>query len=630
VIPRLEPGPSLAVGAALLYVAVATFHTDFGPIVPGLDPSWVYAINRVSETGAVFGRDVVFTFGPLGHLLVPLDFGSNLAQAAVLWVVSQGLLVGAAAYRFLRHRRIVALLGFAVAWLVAASIGLLYEHRLLLIVGLLLAAPTDQRWAWRTSVVVGSSLAAVLSFAKVSSTVISVALIASAAIVRTIRREVRGREILTWSVLPFVAVGAVLTVALLGNPSNLVRWLARSLEFAGGYGAAMAVPAPTSVILPVILAAIVGLAAMAYVAWREPRFLIAVLPLCLLILVALRHSVVRHHGRFVPAVVLGALGVLLLLGPARRRMAVLGGAAAFVLAAALWISLVPACFCPWSIGTLGPSAGLARIGSLVEFGDTRHRLATASERKLFTDRLPADWLARIGSRSVDVIPWELAFIPANDLTWRPNPTLQTYGTFTPGLDRWAARHFGGPRGPEFLLVQFFEIDARHPMLASPAMWRSLLTRYEPVAVPPATGTFGEVALFRRRSEPVSLPLRDAGRSGGRIGEWVSIPESPDLMFASIDLRPDLGGRLAGLVWRVDPVYLDLQLPDGGTLTMRILPTTVEDGLLLNHLPMTLGELLDFTTGTVTRELVRFRIRGPGAGSYQHDFDIRWQTAPWAP
>ena len=42
----------------------------FSPWMPraGLDPSWCYAINEAVERGLVFGRDMIFTFGPMGSV----------------------------------------------------------------------------------------------------------------------------------------------------------------------------------------------------------------------------------------------------------------------------------------------------------------------------------------------------------------------------------------------------------------------------------------------------------------------------------------------------------------------------------------------------------------------------------
>jgi hypothetical protein len=58
-----------AIGVAALIVA-ALFLIPFAPSMPhaGLDPSWVYGVNEAVAQGRVFGRDLIFTFGPLASV----------------------------------------------------------------------------------------------------------------------------------------------------------------------------------------------------------------------------------------------------------------------------------------------------------------------------------------------------------------------------------------------------------------------------------------------------------------------------------------------------------------------------------------------------------------------------------
>src|SRR2546422_122138 len=69
--------------ATLVYILVVTFPGSYRSIGPGLDNGWRYGINFASaaHTHFKYGRDVNFTYGPLGYLLDPLNIGTNLVQA---------------------------------------------------------------------------------------------------------------------------------------------------------------------------------------------------------------------------------------------------------------------------------------------------------------------------------------------------------------------------------------------------------------------------------------------------------------------------------------------------------------------------------------------------------------------
>src|SRR5271166_6144745 len=55
----------------LLSVIVLSFPIPILPMELGLDFSWMAGINFAMYSGLVFGRDIMFTYGPLGFVLVP-------------------------------------------------------------------------------------------------------------------------------------------------------------------------------------------------------------------------------------------------------------------------------------------------------------------------------------------------------------------------------------------------------------------------------------------------------------------------------------------------------------------------------------------------------------------------------
>lgn len=88
---------------ALITASVASWAVPFQYPAAGLDPSWSEALVQATDSGRIFGRDIIFTFGPLHQALTaqvstnlaPLIF-SRLAFTAV-WLFAQiliGTLIG--------------------------------------------------------------------------------------------------------------------------------------------------------------------------------------------------------------------------------------------------------------------------------------------------------------------------------------------------------------------------------------------------------------------------------------------------------------------------------------------------------------------------------------------------------
>ena len=101
----------------------------------------VYGLDYLANSKYVFGRDVVFTYGPLGYLLYPQHIGSNLIIATwfrlcihILWAV-----VLFAYAQAVRQKSQFLL--FCFTYVMAVALGLSYEYQLLCMVLLLCYLP---------------------------------------------------------------------------------------------------------------------------------------------------------------------------------------------------------------------------------------------------------------------------------------------------------------------------------------------------------------------------------------------------------------------------------------------------------------------------------------------------------
>ena len=151
----------------ILLIAIVTLPGLYHPLGPvGLDPGWQWAINQARDAGLIFGRDIVFPYGPLGFLMYPLDVSSNLLIAHLVLLGVQALFAYSLVSLFVHTRRLLPLATFGVLFLCAYHQGLALEGGLLLVVGMLtlLALIT----ASRPPLAASAALAAVLLLVKLS------------------------------------------------------------------------------------------------------------------------------------------------------------------------------------------------------------------------------------------------------------------------------------------------------------------------------------------------------------------------------------------------------------------------------------------------------------------------------
>jgi hypothetical protein len=621
-----DPGlrSRLARAAAWLVAVLFTFPGFFNTLGVGLDPSWAWAINTLPYTGRLPGRDVVFTYGPLGWLLMPAAVQGNLMWAMGFQIVLHALFaVGLA--RALRGVPAGRGALFAGLWLASFMLGLSAESRLLLIVALLLApdlqAPRRIPWA----PAVAGVLASFYLLLKMNLGVTAGVLVFAFCAILLLRRRPGGVRAVAAALAGAVVTILIAVPAVFGSPGNFLRWLGLEAEIVKGYAAAMRVEAAPADLVAGILA-LTLFAGLCLYAHRVRGG--AADPLTLLLLpawFAFQHGFIRadtHVAAFLPFLLAAvALGLLFVRGEEEPRAA--GGVAMALLLLAI----------PFSMRHAGPaSQGVELVLGLRGWESLSWTWRPAELESLIRRvqgemlqplRLPRELTGpvRRANLGVDVLPWELSYLAANDLRWVPNPTLQLYATYTSRLDTLAAGHFAGPEAPDLLFVDYTAIDNRDMLWDAPETWRAILTSYK--LDPDLKGPF---IVARRRARQLSWHLQPVGEIRTRGLQWIDVPEAApgEWIFAEIHLEPSWTGRLERLLLGVPPVYLQASEGHGRRRISRILPETAAGGLLMSPTAKNMGEL----AAVWSRQLeaprnVCFRIGGPGLRCFQDEIRIRW-------
>ena len=615
-----------------VYFLVATFNVGFSVVRPGLDASWIYALNYLTDSPLAYGRDVAFTYGPLGYVMVPLPFGAAPGTAAPFRLALQLLFGGVLGVYVARSRGWVPVCAFLVAQIISRLGGLgwsnFMDYQLLLICGLLLglALMGEGRRPWAYPL---AGLVAALSLFLKFGTGLGIGLTFGVA----------GLGLLAWRrglwkwvcgswLLAVVAV-AGLAAALLGSVRYLPTWLRAGLEIAGGYSSAMSLVAPRrNLILAAAALAVYGGLTLWLLLSRRRLGLLA-LALSVAAFAAFKGGFVRQdEGHeplfFVPLPVL--VSVLVINAERARELA--------PALAALVLVFLLGCLARLGYGPISPSwkselAGMLSLRMARESARylTRPETFTPQQvrERLQGQRLPEEWLAEVDRRTqtADVLPWEISYCPANGLSWSPLPTLQLYTAFTPWLDGWNARHFIDTRVPDFVIVEHLALDGRHPLWDGPATWRAVLNNYE---VRRSDAGLNRM-LLRRKAQLVEPVLEAAGEGEAAAGQWVAVPDSASPLYLELELEPSLWGKIRRTLLRFPRVEVELVYESGREATYRVMPGLARGGLLMNYLPVGPEELEELFNCQAGDRVARFRVAGSGASLLTRPVKLTWKRAP---
>jgi len=584
---RTEAEPGIgAAGAAyrtvlLLVIVLATIPTWITQMGHGLDPSWSTGLHIAAARGMVHGRDVVFTYGPLGFALIPKEYGEVAPQAVAIrlglmaaWWATLGILLS-------RVRGVVAPLAFAAT---AAYCGVPIDQEFNLalagvtifpVAGLLLLADLDRRRAWAVPAAFLAGAAMLTKF--------NVGVACTGALgLWSLLQLARDRSRRTWIVLGLLGLVYFGSMGFLfrscGGPlRGLYPFLRASMDLASGYSSQMTIdkPAETSVAATatmVVLTAI-GLAVAAY---RRSALTTAFAVMLVPMFVMYKGAVVRQSsGHFLASwTVMVSLTALLIPAAGRAVRVRAVATAAALLALAFGIRFAP--LTPHTLLTRGPANWLA----LVDFDTTRAQMREYDGALKRGMPLPPAMRERIGDQTVDVFPWEIAYVWTNDLNWRPRPVFQSYTAYTPRLDRMGADLYNSEAAPRFILYMHQAIDTEHPCQVDSQTWIEILRWYDCV------DRAGDLLLLERRASPRWLETVDVDSKVVAFDTPIQPPPANQAHhFLKAELELTLLGRIWSILYRVEPPVMRVDYVGGGEPSYhRMVWRTAAGGFLFSSLP----------------------------------------------
>jgi hypothetical protein len=621
----LHRGGYICALLAILYLFIVRFPGPYIYYGVGIDYSWHYGINYFAHSKYVFGRDVAFTYGPLGYLLVPEDMGPNLIEALSFGLALHVLLVIILLFYALKQKKVLPVVLFVLCYTLASIVGVgsYGEYSFLAISCLLVCISWDKNRIGLMAAVINAVLAGTFLFIKFNLGISSLAVIVISALVRLLIRDKGALRSLFILAGTYLGTILLLSELNLGSVRNFLAWLGVSIAMADGYSVAMSfVGSRISLALALLGAGVYLILSLAFFKIRSKLFYLA-LAFGIAVFFSFKHGYVRqdmHELIFFPFL-LTVISILILNSNAfELKLSLMSFLIVFMLAVPLAIRDRYLGYS--SVAQPLGSNGRVNIHRLLDLKGIRQELGVLGQANLKSKQLPPDWLALIkadGGR-VGTLPWEISYCAANDLACDPFPTLQMYNAHKSSLDKWASAHYRGSQAPDFILAEFEDIDGRNMLLSTPATWRAILHNFEIAQMATPQG----LRLLRRRSQASEENLTVINQDGANVGQWISVPASDKALFASIDMRLRMIGLISKAVFRIPPVYISLLYESGRFASYRIIPDTAKNGLLINYVATDMVGLDGLFRHNAADRVTKFKISGAGADYFEKNITVVWE------
>lgn len=606
--PHRAPSRSRAwwLGQIGLYLLLwFSLHQLPTPASADLDPSWQMVLGMASHENLQHGRDIVFTYGPLGYYSRASSYMSELFGLQLAWQFIANLFIAAGLYVFGRSfrgwRQVVY---YAYLLWLGTSYSDAMQMNFITIFGLMLARSEYRRPIWILAI---GALFAVFALIKFTNLMLCLFVLGT---VCAYYLTSGGRREAVRLACTFVAVFLGGWLVCGQDLRNIPAFLYYGWQLSDGYIGAMGLyETPMTLALGIGAAAsITGYAALYLFTSRDK---LRAFSICLILGAAIfinwKHGFVRADGHVLahylmvllvvctyPALtqdepnwgrtkslILGTAGVLCLIGIARLH------------APTVWEA---------------PSMWNYRLrDNITAVLDPRGLQAKLERSRLNAAEQAAKPVIRafVGDETVDHLGSDQGQSVLNRLNYTPRPAIQGYTTYTEALNKLDESFYRSDRAPRFVLQRYQSIDDRLITQDDSLTLKLLFQNYDYVFEE------GGLLLWERPQtirayDPEQEPVLLESKSG--FDQAVVIPDTDRPLWAQIHVEPSLLGRLRKFLYKPPIVRIELEDDRGTRIERRFIPAMGAAGFILQPLFDGSDELIAYQNGSPMRKVRSLTLR----------------------
>jgi hypothetical protein len=692
---------TLGLVAIVVYIFLL-FRPEVYGVTVGLDPSWTYAISKAVEDRLVFGRDIIFTYGPFGYLTQGAALESNVSLLFLFRSIVHFAFLGVVITRLVTLKRFVSKLIFTSSiflifvWgtLYGGTIGITIDYEVYLafiitlsfqnfiirnlrnfsiILGVIMGFSILSKltlgvyiagcfylfvlgnlfdsYRTRSNLYLGQYLRSLCDFTLLAFSVATIFLslessraifvklffnfLISLAIYLALSKILPKTKLHSSLIelLPYLVAYLFYTLLFLQTISqeafpSLLDYLQNSGQLSSAYSSAMS-----------YLGSRLGL-------WLAFLCLVLILPLLYLLVVqrslgltlaflfslflSFKHGFVRQDGHVIiftiVMIVIASLSVIKIennQGKVKNIPVVKLSHVIYLLIFLLCIAIAQnSVVYPSRIQQFSPQRALQNVvfyagfANWPKFTEQRQQSVEAIIKETSgAMKLPDSVQEKVKGKTIDIIPWEFSIVPANDLDWKPRPVIQSYAAYTEKLDDINDNNLADfPR--DFIFYQFRTIDGRHPFFDEPKTFSRVICNYRPDSIPDAFSIHKRLAPYYLLDRQNTSRCTDSGMGETTQITWNTPYELPtranSITRAKIEFQYSLLGKIVKTLFRIPPVYMNVNYLDGTNARFRIIQENSANGPIVSHLPRNEPEIAAFLQGNLSPQVksIQFEVSDP--------------------
>ena len=649
--------------AYLVLIAASCFRFSVRTIRSGLDPSWSYAMNLLPKDGILWGKDVIFTYGPLGRLFGPLPMGNNVMFSLIFWCIITILTVSVFVYMLfspnvsrLTSRRTNLFASLILLYLGAGVFkGVHSEYIISLLMLSMLVL------CWRSGKYIFFIMACMLSslsfFLKFNLTVSSILAVSVFTLLVLINNGMKSSARYFLGVLMMPIFSCLMFLAYNPSLNELIWYVKGAFEISSGYNSAMSLQIKdfreiARLMYPAYLLA-TSLIFLVFIkifgVFRAKHSLSYAAIFMPFIFFLYKHSFVRidHVPIFIPMMIVYSSVYVLFMDEelhfSLRTERIIKVFTGVIFCLTFAIS---------SVGLEGyiVSKVIHGTGNILKLNDDYiARIKRGASNHLITllsnpipsavrniiyapyqlvdnrnSHAPDDFITSARSGSTAVYPWEVSYVQDFTKSYKTMPIFQAYSAYTKYLDERNAEFFADSRSaPDYVIFSLQAIDNRFALLECPATCFELFRHYR-IAAKASVNAEGKehTEFLLSRDKPKDFTVTKINTLEVSRDGIISVPDVNAHCLMKMNMPLSLLGQAAKFLWKIPGVNMEVEFVDGSHISKRVLPEVMSNNMLISPLAIDDASFVAVMNGKVNTNRVKsIQFSGDGLKYYSSRINI---------
>jgi hypothetical protein len=172
-------------------------------------------------------------------------------------------------------------------------------------------------------------------------------------------------------------------------------------------------------------------------------------------------------------------------------------------------------------------------------------------------KLPNSILATIGSKTIDVYPWNIQLLLENKLNYLPRPVIQSYTAYTSYLEDLNFNHYNSATAPEFVMYDFASIDGRYPLFDESKVNLALMKNYELAELFDYNNR--KVALLRKKVNFKSIKFQKVNEYAMMLGSAIAPKQD---IYYEVGVYHTFLGKFVSTIEHAPELRFEIRTKDG--------------------------------------------------------------------